>query len=131
MAAFSSGMASNRWYRLANSVIMNSYPLAKDHTCALAPVGRAHAAPGVAHLLIMRDRIVDFDPEPEDLRRQRAGRCQHRVGLHHPIALRGDERHPRVDEVLLRVEHVERGALTHAGLLAHAVERNLGRGDLR
>src|SRR6516225_11636799 len=74
----------------------------------LAPVWRAHAAPGVAHLLVVRDRIVDLDPESEDLRRQRASRCQYGVGRHHPVALRGNERHPRVDEVLLRVEHIER-----------------------
>src|SRR4029450_8645321 len=36
----------------------------------------------------------------------------------------------RIDEVLLRVEHVERRALAHAGFLAHAVERDLGGGDL-
>ena len=34
----------------------------------LSSVGRAHAAPGVAHLLVVRDRIVDLDPEAEDLR---------------------------------------------------------------
>src|SRR5262249_38178638 len=80
----------------------------------LPPVGDAHAAPRVSHLLVVHDGIVDLDPEPEDLRRQRAGRGQHRVGGNHAIALRGDERHPRVDEVLLRVEHVERGALADA-----------------
>src|SRR5215467_2034567 len=62
------------------------------HTAAvLPPIRRAHAAPGVAHLLVVRDRIVDLDLEPEDLWRQRASRRQHRVGLHHPVALRLDE----------------------------------------
>src|SRR6185503_13060730 len=36
-----------------------------------------------------------------------------------------------IDQFLLRVEHVERGALADARLFAHAVERDLGRGDLR
>src|SRR5262245_4172883 len=35
----------------------------------LPPVGDAHAAPGVAHLLVVNDGIVDLDPEAEDLRR--------------------------------------------------------------
>ncbi len=79
----------------------------------------------------MRHRIVDLDPEPEDLRRERAGRGQHGIGRNDAVALRGDERHAGVDEVLLRVEHVECRALADASLLAHAVERDLGGGDLR
>ena len=57
---------------------------------ASAAAGRAHAAPGVAHLLVVHHGIVDLDFEPEDLRRKRAGRCQHRIGGHHAIALGGD-----------------------------------------
>src|SRR5262249_12707208 len=98
---------------------------------SLSAVGRAHAAPGVAHLLIVNHRVVNLDPEPEDLRRERAGRRQHGVGRNDAIALRGDERHARVDEVLLGIEHVERGALADARFLGHAVERDLGGGDLR
>ena len=37
-------------------------------TAVLPPIRRAHAAPGVAHLLVVRDRIVDLDLEPENLR---------------------------------------------------------------
>jgi hypothetical protein len=37
-------------------------------TAVLAPIRRAHAAPGVAHLLVVRDRIIDLDLEPENLR---------------------------------------------------------------
>jgi len=42
-----------------------------------------------------------------------------------------DQRDARVHEFLLRVEHVERCALTDARFLAHAVERDLGGVDLR
>ena len=38
--------------------------------------------------------------------------------------LRGDERDARVDQRLLRVQHVERGALAGLGFLAHAVQRD-------
>src|SRR5262249_50225404 len=53
-------------------------------------VGDAHAAPSVAHLVIVHDRIVDLDLQAEDLRREAADRRQQRIGRHHPIALRGD-----------------------------------------
>ena len=76
-------------------------------------------------------RIVGLDPQPQDLRRRRAGRRQHRIGRDHPVALRGDQRDARIDQILLGIEHVERGALADAGFLAHAVERDLGGGDLR
>src|SRR4030095_5585210 len=46
-------------------------------------------------------------------------------------ALRGHQRDARVDQLLLRVEDVERGALADAGFLAYAVERDLRRGHLR
>src|SRR5262245_29537340 len=98
---------------------------------SLPAVGRAHAAPGVAHLLIVSHRVVNLNPEPEVLRRKRAGRRQHSVRRDDAIALRGDERHARIDEILLGIEHVERGALADARFLAHAVERDLGGGDLR
>jgi hypothetical protein len=42
----------------------------------LTPVARAHAAPGVTHLLVVNDGVVDLNLEAEDLRRQRAGRCE-------------------------------------------------------
>src|SRR5712671_6159313 len=81
-----------------------------------ASIGRAHATPGITNLLVMNDRIVDFDLQAEDLRRKAADRRQHRVRRHHPVALGGDKRDARVDEILLRSEHVERGALADAGL---------------
>ena len=62
---------------------------------------------------------------------QPARRRQQRIGPHHPVALRGDQRHPGVDQLLLRIEHIERGALADARLLAHAVERDLGGVHLR
>ena len=49
----------------------------------------------------------------------------------HPVTLRADQRHARVDQFLLRVEHVERGALADTRFLAHAVERDFRRLHLR
>ena len=43
--------------------------LRPGHESPLLPVGDAHAAPGVAHLLVVNDGIVDLDPEPKNLRR--------------------------------------------------------------
>src|SRR5580704_9065587 len=45
--------------------------------------------------------------------------------------LRGHQRHPGVDQLLLRIEHIERGALADAGLLANTVQRYFGGVDLR
>jgi len=67
-----------------------------------ASIRRTHASPNVTYLPIMHNRVVDLDLEREDLRRKRASRRQNGVGAHHAIALRGDERDPRVDQVLLR-----------------------------
>src|SRR5262245_34429833 len=97
---------------------------------ALAAVRGAYAEPAVAHLMVVHDRIVGRNAEPQDLRRQRAGRGQDRVGGHHPVALGGDERAARVDQILLGVEDVERGALADPRFLAYAVERDFGRRHL-
>src|SRR5262249_47767446 len=96
-----------------------------------ASVWRAYADPVVAHLMIMRNRIVRLNLQPENLRRQRTGRREHGVGGDDPVTLRGDEGDAGIDQILLGVEDVERGALPDAGFLAHAVERDLRRVDLR
>ncbi len=81
--------------------------------------------------MIVHDRIVDFDPEAEDLRRQAADRREQGIGRHHAVVLRRDQRDAGVHQVLLGIQDVEGGALTDAGLFAHTVERHLGGGDLR
>src|SRR5215468_11690210 len=45
--------------------------------------------------------------------------------------LRGHQRHTRIHEFLLRVEHVERGSLSDPRLLPDTVERNFGGVHLR
>ena len=91
--------------------------------CARRP--RCRAPAGSAH---WRHRPA---PAARALRRQPPDRRQQREGGDHPVALGGHQRHPRVHQFLLRVEHVERRALADARFLAHAVERDLGRLHLR
>ena len=64
---------------------------------------------------------------PKHLRRKAADRRQHGIGGDDPVMLRRHQCNPRIDEGLLRIEHVERRALTHAGFFPHAIERNFRR----
>ena len=48
--------------------------------CMLFSVGRAHADPGVAHLMVVHLGIVDRHAEPQHLRRQPSRRRQQRIG---------------------------------------------------
>ena len=54
-----------------------------------------------------------------------------RIGRNHPIALRRHQRHAGVDQFLLRIEDVERGALTDTSFFSNAVKRGLGGAHLR
>src|SRR5215212_8708955 len=71
-----------------------------------ASVGRAHAEPQVLDLVEMGLGAVLGDIEAEAARRQSPDRLDHGVGGHHPIALRRDEIDARVEQLLLRVQHV-------------------------
>ena len=75
----------------------------------------------------MHHRIVDLDVETEPLHRQCADRGEQGIRRDHAIVLGSDQRNARIHQLLLGVEHVERRALADPRLLAHAVERNLGR----
>ncbi len=97
----------------------------------LASVRRAHAGPAVADLMVVNARILNRGRKAEDLRRQTADGGQNLIGRDHAVVLCGHQRDARVDQRLLRVEHVEGGTLTSLGFFAHAVQRDLGRGDLR
>ena len=97
---------------------------------ALPPVGGAKANPRVPDLLIMDHWVVDRGGQSQNLRRKSAHRGENVVGRHHPVVLRRDQCDAGIDQSLLRIEYVERGALTHPGLFAHAIESHLGRGDL-
>src|SRR6202048_4638016 len=77
-----------------------------------AAVGRANTKPAVANLLIMHARIVYGGGPIEQLRREPSNRIQDRIGRHHAIMLRGDQRDTGVDQRLLGVQHVERGSLS-------------------
>ena len=97
----------------------------------LATVRRAHAGPAVAHLMIVHAGIVGRNVQSDDLGRQASDRGKQGVGSDHPVTLGADQRHACVDQFLLRVEDVERGALADTRLFAHAVERNFRRLHLR
>src|SRR5207247_5233027 len=101
-----------------------------DRNLYSASVRCTHAEPAVADLLVVNHRIVDLRGQAQRLRRQGSGRGQDRVGGNHPVTLRGDQRDAGINQVLLRIEHVEGGALPDTGFLAHAVEGDLGRVDL-
>ena len=77
---------------------------------------RCHCRDGRAAKLRVRATTSSFT-------RRSGRRPWHRT--RHTVALRSDQRHARVHQVLLRVEDVKGGALADAGLLAHAVERDL------
>src|SRR5262249_38216663 len=96
----------------------------------LSSVGNAHAAPGVPHLLVMHHGIVDRRGQAQRLRPEAADGEQQRIRGHHAVALCRHQGDPRVHQRLLRIEHVERGALADPRLLAHAVERHFARRDL-
>src|SRR6476620_156053 len=92
--------------------------------------GRAEAVPGVAHLMIVhlgqvvrRIERQRLDVEPDD-------GAEQRVGGDHAIALRANQARLCRDQVLLRVQNVQRSALAAGRFLAHAVERDRRGADL-
>src|SRR5215210_3041299 len=99
-------------------------------TSSSAPVGRAYAEPQVFDLIVVSFGAVLRDVETKTPRREPSDGLDHRIRRDDPVALRGDEVHAGVEQFLLRVQHVERGALPHPRLLAHARERDLGGLDL-
>ena len=92
---------------------------------ALTPVRRSQPDPLVLDLLVVDLGIVLVDLQAEHACRQLADRRQQRIGRDDAVALCGDQQHTRVEQRLLRVEHVEGGALADLRLLAHAVEGDL------
>ena len=75
--------------------------------------------------------IVQRDRKLELHRRSRGNRRTHGVGLHHDVMLRAHQIDARIQQFLLRVEHVERRAGTEPRLLPDAVEGQLGCANLR
>src|SRR5215207_6500104 len=89
-------------------------------TPSSAPIGRAYAEPQVFDLTIVSFGAVLRDTETKTPRREPSDRLDHGIRRDNPVALRGDEVYAGVEQFLLRVQHVERGALPHPCLLAHA-----------
>src|SRR5262249_55725369 len=86
--------------------------------------GRAQAVPGVADLMVMplgqvvrRIQAQRLDVEPAD-------GAEQGVGGDHAVALRADQARLGRDQVLLRVEHVDRGALAAGRFPLYASQRD-------
>src|SRR6516165_919452 len=119
-----------RWKCAHNALWTWDHDTAVDSTRSAA-VWSAHAGPCIAYLLVVHVRVIDRHPQSQHLRRQPSHRRQKREGSNYPVALRAHQRHPRVHQFLLRVQHIERGALANARFLAHPVQCDLGRLHLR
>ena len=80
--------------------------------------------------MIVDLRVVRIDAQAQDGRRQAADSRQNGIRIHHAIALCGNQRDARIDQLLLGIEDVERGSLSKPRLLPDAVQRGFGRLDL-
>src|ERR1700722_5701543 len=87
----------------------------------LSTVWIAQAHPGIANLLVMHHGAVDLDVETKPLRRQCTDRREQGIRSDHAVVLGGDQRNARIHQLLLGVEHVERGPLSNTRFLAHTV----------
>src|SRR6266850_619549 len=87
----------------------------------LLPRRRAQSVPGVTHLMVMHVGQVVRRIEVERLDIEPADGGKQRIGGDHAVAQRADQ--PRLcrDQILLRVEHVDGGALAAGRLALHAL----------
>ena len=74
--------------------------------------------------------MIDAQPDLQVVG-QAADGARQRVAVGHHVGQRLDQRHPRVQQLLLRVQHVQRRPAAHHRFPLHPVQRNLGRADLR
>src|SRR5215472_7089646 len=96
----------------------------------LRAAGVADACPSIPHLVIVNHGVVDWRRQAQDSWREPAYRRECAIGRDHAVVLRRGQCDAGIDQSLLRVEHVERRALTNPRLFAHAIESHLGRRDL-
>ena len=68
--------------------------------------------------MIVHCRVVDRDRQRQGLGREPPDRGEQTVRADDTIMLRGDQADARIDQGLLGVEHVERGALAGLRLIA-------------
>src|SRR5450755_4933459 len=86
------------------------------------PRRRAQAVPGVAHLMVMYFRQIVRRVERERLDVEPADGAEQGVGGDDAVALCADQPRLGRDQVLLRVQHVDRGALAALRLLGDALK---------
>ena len=90
----------------------------------LLPRRRAQSMPGVADLLVMHFRQIVRRIERQRLDVEPADGAEQRIGGDHAIALRADQPRFGRNQIGLRVQDVDRGALPALRLLADALQRN-------
>lgn len=92
----------------------------------LAPIGRADPDPLVLDLIEMDRRVVFDDVQSQIARGKPTDRRQRRVGGDNSVSLRNHQIDARIEQRLLRVQHVESCALTDFRLLANAQQGDFG-----
>ena len=90
---------------------------------------RAQAVPGVADLVVMHLWQVVRGVEAERLDVEPADGAEQRIGSDDAVALGADQARFGQDQVLLRVQHIDGGALAAGGFLLHAGQRHGGGAD--
>ena len=88
----------------------------------LASVRRAKADPFVLDLIEMDRRIIFSNGKVQVCGGETADRGHHRIGGDDPVALRGDEGHSRIQQLLLLKKNIESCTLTDFRFLPDAVE---------
>src|SRR6266478_1753931 len=88
--------------------------------------GRANPVPGVSYLVIMNFRQIVRRVEIQDMNVEASDGAQQRVGRDYAVTLACNQPCARVGQVLLRIENIDRGALTSRGLAPYALERDGG-----
>src|SRR5690606_14819526 len=90
-----------------------------------AAVRRPRSNPLVLHGIIMLGRVVKRDVQAETIRSKAAHRGEDRVACCDHVAFRTCKADLCGNHIRLRIEYIERGALTHVSLLNNAAERKL------
>src|SRR6185312_7740333 len=90
---------------------------------------RPQAVPGVAHLVVVHFRQIVGRIEAEIPDVEPADCAEQGVGGDHAVALRADQAGLGQNQVLLRVQHVDGGALAAGGLSLHALQGDGGGAD--
>src|SRR4029079_11781728 len=98
------------WWSAATACSASSSIIPGENT-NLLPRRRPQAVPGVAHLMVVHFRQIIRRVEAEILDVEPADRAEQGIGGDHAVALRADQPGLGQNQVLLRVQDVDGGAL--------------------